>query len=75
MPHLPRVSGREAVSVFERAGFEVRRQRGSHVIMTKPGRVETLSIPDHRELQAGTLRALIRKAGLSVEQFEAFLRR
>ncbi len=74
MPRLPRVSGREAVSVFERAGFEVRRQRGSHIVMTKPGRPETLSVPDHRELQAGTLRALIRKASLSVEQFEELLR-
>ena len=74
MSRLPRVSGREAVSVFERAGFEIRRQRGSHIIMTKSGRVETLSVPDHRELHAGTLRALIRKAGLSVEQFEALLR-
>ena len=75
MPRLPRVSGPEAVSGFERAGFEVRRQRGSHIVMTKPGHPETLSVPDHRELQAGTLRALIRKAGLSVEQFEELLRR
>src|SRR5438552_10119638 len=67
MPRLPRISGREAVTVFERAGFETRRQHGSHIIMTKPGRVETLSVPDHRELQMGTLRTLIRKAGLSVE--------
>ena len=75
MPRLPPVSGREAVSAFERAGFEVRRQRGSHIVMTKPGHPETLSVPDHRELQAGTLRALIRKARLSVEQFEELLRR
>jgi predicted RNA binding protein YcfA (HicA-like mRNA interferase family) len=49
MPRLPRVSGREAVSVFRRAGFEVRRQRGSYIVMTKPGCPETLSVPDHRE--------------------------
>ena len=75
MPRLPPVSGREAVSAFERAGFGVRRQRGSHIIMTKTGHPETLSVPDHRELQAGTLRALIRKARLSVEQFEELRRR
>ena len=74
MPRLPRVSGREAVSVFERAGFEVRRQRGSHIVMTKSGWPETLSVPDHRELQAGTLRALIRMAHLTVEEFEELLR-
>lgn len=75
MPRLPRLSGREAVSVFQRAGFEVRRQRGSHIVMTKPGFPETLSVPDHRELQAGTLRALIRKAGLTVERFEELMSR
>ena len=39
------------------------------------GREAVSALPDHRELQAGTLRALIRKAGLSVEQFEELLRR
>jgi hypothetical protein len=41
--------------------------------MTRPGLPETLSIPDHRELKTGTLRALIRKAGLTVERFEELL--
>jgi predicted RNA binding protein YcfA (HicA-like mRNA interferase family) len=71
---LPRLSGREAVSVFERAGFVVRRQRGSHIVMTKSGHQAALSVPDHRELQAGTLRALIRKAAMTVEQFNGLLR-
>ena len=73
MPRLPRVSGREAVAAFERAGFHVRRRRGSHIVMVKPGFPETLSVPDHRQLRPGTLRALIRKAGLSVEEFLALL--
>ncbi len=75
MPRLPRVSGRQAVSVFERAGFQVRRRRGSHIIMTKPGFSETLSVPDHSELKAGTLRALIRKAGLTVGELVELLRK
>lgn len=37
MARLPAVSGRQAVAAFQRAGFEVRRQRGSHVIMVKSG--------------------------------------
>ncbi len=37
MPKLPRVSGREAIRAFRRAGWEVARQRGSHVVLTKPG--------------------------------------
>lgn len=75
MPRLPRLSGRQAVAVFERAGFEVRRRRGSHIVMTKPDHPETLSIPDHRQLKPGTLRALIRKAGLTVARFEELLDR
>jgi predicted RNA binding protein YcfA (HicA-like mRNA interferase family) len=74
MPRLPRISGRQAVAAFERAGFEVKRQRGSHIVMVKRGFAETLSVPDHGELRPGTLRALIRKAGLSVEEFLALLR-
>ena len=74
MPGLPKISGRQAVAAFERVGFEVRRRRGSHIVMVKPGFPETLSVPDHGELRSGTLRALIRKAGLSVEEFLALLR-
>lgn len=69
MPRLPRVSGREAVAIFPRVGFAVRDQRGSHIVMTKPGVPVTLSVPNHRELAVGTLRALMRKPGLSVERF------
>jgi predicted RNA binding protein YcfA (HicA-like mRNA interferase family) len=74
MPRLPVISGRQAVAALQRAGFEVKRQRGSHIIMTKAGFSETLSVPDHRELKPGTLRALIRKAGLTIDQFEELLR-
>lgn len=74
MAALPRVSGREAVAAFERAGFVVRRRRASHIVLTKAGVLQTLSVPDHRELHAGTLRALLRKAGLTVDQFVALLR-
>lgn len=74
MPPLPQVSGRQAVAAFERAGFQMRRQRGSHIVMTKPGFPETLSIPDHRTVQPGTLRSQIRKAGLTVEEFIQLLK-
>ena len=73
MPRLPKISGREAVAAFGRVGFEVRHRRGSHIVMVKPGFPETLSVPDHRRLRVGTLRALIRKAGLNVEKFIALL--
>jgi len=73
MASLPTVSGREVVAAFQKAGFALQRQRGSHLILTKPGDPLTLSVPDHREFKPGTLRALIRKAGLTVEGFVTLL--
>jgi predicted RNA binding protein YcfA (HicA-like mRNA interferase family) len=69
MPKLPRISGRKAVRAFERAGWEVARQRGSHAVLTKPGSIYTLSIPLHRVMGPGLLRDQIRKAGLTIEEF------
>jgi predicted RNA binding protein YcfA (HicA-like mRNA interferase family) len=69
MPKLPRISGREAVRAFEKGGWEESRQRGSHVVLTKPGSIYTLSIPLHRELATGLLRDQIRKAELTVAEF------
>ncbi|MBI5190327.1 MAG: type II toxin-antitoxin system HicA family toxin [Nitrospirae bacterium] len=69
MPPLPVLSGSEAVRAFERAGWVVVRQRGSHVIMLKSGHIASLSIPQHKEVAPGTLRTLIRNSGLTVEDF------
>ena len=73
MAKLPVVSGSDAVRAFERAGWRVDRQRGSHVILLKLGHIASLSVPQHRELAPGTLRALIRAAGMTVEEFSALL--
>ena len=73
MPRLPRVSGRKAERVFQRAGWEVARQRGSHVVLTKPGSIYTLSIHLHRTLGPGLLRHQIRKAELTIEEFTELL--
>ena len=64
-------SGAEAVRTFERAGWTVARQRGSHVMMVKVGYEYTLSIPQHNELGPGLLRKLIRQADLTVEAFNS----
>ena len=69
MPPVPSLSGRQVVKIFERLGWKVARQRGSHIVMVKPGHIATLSIPDHEEVAKGTLRALIKLAGLTVEEF------
>lgn len=69
MPSLPVLSGREVVKAFEREGWTVARQRGSHIIMIKAGEMATLSVPDHKEVARGTLRSLVRASGMSVEAF------
>jgi len=66
---VPRISGQEAVRAFEKAGWELARQRGSHVVLIKPGSIYTLSIPLHRVLGPGLLRDQMRKAELTIEEF------
>jgi predicted RNA binding protein YcfA (HicA-like mRNA interferase family) len=69
MPPIPLLRPHEVVRAFEGLGWQVARQKGSHIILTKPGHVATLSVPDHPQVARGTLRALISKAGLKVDQF------
>jgi predicted RNA binding protein YcfA (HicA-like mRNA interferase family) len=54
-------------------GWQFVRQVGSHMILTKAGSWASLSVPDHRELDRGTLRKLIRLAGITVDEFVAHL--
>jgi predicted RNA binding protein YcfA (HicA-like mRNA interferase family) len=70
-PKLPVISGRQAVKAFERIGYRIVRQRGSHIRLredTNPDHLP-LTIPDHRTLKPGLLRQLLRDAGLTVEEF------
>jgi predicted RNA binding protein YcfA (HicA-like mRNA interferase family) len=69
MAVLPVVSGRQALRAFEKLGWEFKRQHGSHMILTRPGSMVSLSVPDHSELRAGTLRSLIRSAGITIQVF------
>ncbi len=73
MPKLPVISGTEAIKAFSRAGWQVARQKGSHVQMVKEGHEAILTVPLHPELDRGTLRALIRLSGLTVEEFVGLL--
>lgn len=73
MATLPVVSGEAAIRAFEHAGWRRARQKGSHISMVKTGVNVNLSVPLHKELDRGTLRKLIRLAGLSVEEFVALL--
>jgi predicted RNA binding protein YcfA (HicA-like mRNA interferase family) len=70
---LPRVSGREGVRAIEKASFFVRRQEGSHIILRRNEPFAQLVVPDHKELDRGALRAIIRQSGLTVESFVTLL--
>jgi predicted RNA binding protein YcfA (HicA-like mRNA interferase family) len=71
MPKLPRVSGAEAIRALERLGFTQVRQRGSHVVLKRiePEKVTGCVVPLHVELATGTLRGILKQAGVSTEEF------
>jgi predicted RNA binding protein YcfA (HicA-like mRNA interferase family) len=68
MPALPVISGDECVRALAKLGYTVARTRGSHVRLNAPAR-PALTVPRHRQLDRGTLRAIIRQAELTVEEF------
>ncbi len=69
MTGLPRISGRECLSALNKVGFNLRRQHGSHMVLRRDDPFAQVVVPDHQELDRGTLRAIIRQAGLSVDEF------
>ncbi len=74
MSTLPNVSGRKVVQALLKLGYEKDRQKGSHIVMRQlsfPHR--RIVVPDHKEVAKGTLRAIIRHAGLTVEEFTKYL--
>jgi len=70
---LPVVSGRDFVRAMAKLGFIQDRQKGSHLILFRADPPTTLSVPDHRELDRGTLRALLRLAGVSPAELSQLL--
>ncbi|MGH9799674.1 MAG: type II toxin-antitoxin system HicA family toxin [Blastocatellia bacterium] len=73
MNRLPVISGADCVRALEKVGFVVYRQRGSHITMVRKDPSAQTTIPNHKELDRGTLRAIIRQTGLTVEEFVALL--
>ncbi len=70
---LPVVSGAKLVRALERAGWEVARQRGSHVRMKHPDRDMPLTVPLHRELKKGTLAGILSDASLDADELPRLL--
>ena len=69
MSKLPRISGRDCVKALAKAGFYFKRQHASHIILRRDDPFAQLVVPDHKELDKGTLKAIIKQAGLSVDEF------
>ncbi len=70
MTRLPRISGRDCAKALEKRGFLIRRQKGSHIVLRRSEPFAQVVEPDPKELDRGTLRAILRQAGISLEEFE-----
>jgi len=69
MGKLPQISGRECVSALEKGGFHFLRQTASHIHLRRDELFAQLSVPNHKTIKRGTLRSIIRQAGLTVDEF------
>jgi len=69
MTKLPAISGQACLKALEKIGFVLRRQRGSHLILQRKEPFAQVSVPNHKTLKPGTLRKIIKDAGLTVEEF------
>jgi len=73
MSQLPRLSGRELVKILGKVGFELIRQHGSHMILRREDPWSQTVVPDHKELDRGTLRAILRQTEVSIQQLNQLL--
>ncbi|MBI5393215.1 type II toxin-antitoxin system HicA family toxin [Candidatus Woesearchaeota archaeon] len=70
MPKLPIISGMKIIKALSQLGYQIDHQTGSHIILRhKDPPHRRLTVPNHNELAKGTLKAIIRQAGLTVEEF------
>ncbi|MBF6613068.1 MAG: type II toxin-antitoxin system HicA family toxin [Chloroflexi bacterium] len=69
MSGLPSISGRECAKALGKIGFQIRRQQGSHMVLRRDNPFAQVVVPDHKELDRGTLRAILRQVGLGVDEF------
>ena len=74
MSKLPVVSGKKCIKTLEKVGFVIVRRRGSHIILAREDPKNTVIVPDHKELDRGTLRAIIRQADITPNEFVRLLK-
>ncbi len=70
MSQLPVISGRECVKALKSLGFYIKRQQGSHIVLRRDKPFMQVVVPDHKTLDRGTLRSIIQRTGISVEEFK-----
>jgi predicted RNA binding protein YcfA (HicA-like mRNA interferase family) len=73
MSKLPQLSGRDCAKALAAKGFYLKRQQGSHIVLRRNDPFAQVVFPDHKQLDRGILRRIIRRAGLSVDEFRALL--
>jgi predicted RNA binding protein YcfA (HicA-like mRNA interferase family) len=73
MTKLPVVSGRDCIKALRKKGFYVKRREGSHVVLRRDDPFGQVIVPDHKTLDRGTLRSILRQADVSVEEFATLL--
>lgn len=70
---LPRISGATVVKILVKKGFYIKHRVGSHVVLRRDNPFAQTVVPQHPELDRGTLRAILKQTGLSVEEFLSFI--
>ncbi len=73
MSKLPSISGQDCIKALQKIGFYKKRQESSHIIMRRDDPFAQVVVPNHQELAKGTLRAIIRDADLSIDEFISLL--
>jgi len=75
MSKLPRgLSGKEVVKALKKAGFSIKRQKGSHIILRRDAPFAQVVVPDHQSIDTGTLDRILEGAGISVGDFIKLLK-
>jgi predicted RNA binding protein YcfA (HicA-like mRNA interferase family) len=69
MSKLPQISGKECIKALSKAGFSMKRHKGSHIILCRDDPFAEVVIPNHKTIDKGTLRAIIRQVELEVDEF------
>ncbi|MCL4415275.1 MAG: type II toxin-antitoxin system HicA family toxin [Actinobacteria bacterium] len=75
MTKLPNISGKECIRVLNKYGFSVKRQKGSHITLRRDNPFTQVVVPDHKFLDKGTLRSILRAANIEVEEFVKTLKK